>query len=210
MEAIRIRIVSHLLNIDEDLAGGVAENLGIAKLPKPAPAAQEPRELDASPALSIVLNGPDSFKDRTIGVLVSDGADADLLNALKDAAEAEGAMLKIVAPRIGGIKDSAGTHWSADEKIDGGPSVLFDAVAIIPGADTAAELAEEPTAKDFLNDAFAHSKFIALAPAADAVVEATGLAAKLDDGCIRLDAASDSGDFIAACRKLRFWERERD
>jgi catalase len=166
-------------------------------------------ELIETPLLGVAWF-PDSFKGRTIGMLVSDGADAALLNGLKDAAEAEGAMLRIVAPRIGGIEDSAGTHWSADEKVDGGPSVLFDAVAIIPGADTAAELAEEPTAKDFLNDAFAHSKFIALAPEADALVEATGLSTELDDGCTRLDARTDAGDFIASCRKLRFWEREQD
>jgi catalase len=210
MEAVRIRIVSHLLNIDEDLAGGVADNLGIDKLPEPAPAAQTPRDLDLSPALSLVENGPDSFNGRTIGVLVSDGADAALLSALKDAAEAEGAMIKIVAPRIGGITDGDGAHWSADEKVDGGPSVLFDAVAVIPGAATAAKLAGEPTARDFLTDAFAHSKFIALAPAADALVEATGLAGQLDAGTMRLEFAADAQGFIEACRDLRFWRRELD
>jgi catalase len=210
MEAVRVRVVSHLLNIDEHLAKGVAENLGISKMPKPAPAAQKTRQdLEASPALSIVRNGPNSFKGRTIGVLVSDGAEADLLNGLKDAAKAEGAMLKIVAPRIGGINDSAGTHWPADEKVDGGPSVLFDAVAIMPGTETAAKLADDPAAKDFLNDAFAHSKFIALAPAADALVEATGLASKLDDGCVKLDGPTAASAFIKACADLRYWKREK-
>ncbi|MHA6345451.1 catalase [Roseivivax sp. CAU 1761] len=209
MEAVRKRVVSHLLNIDQKLAQGVAQGIGLKDLPEPAPAAQPTRtDLKPSPALSIVENGPDSFKGGVIGVLVSDGADADLLNGLKSAAEAEGAKLKIVAPQIGGISDSAGTHWEADEKVDGGPSVLFDAVAIVPGKDSAAELAGMPTARDFLSDAFAHSKFIAMAPAAKGLAEACGLYSKLDGGCPALTAGKDAESFVAQCRKLRFWERE--
>ena len=51
--AIRIRVVSHLLNIDADLARRVAEGLGLAKV-TPALAAVEPQAMDASPAPSIV------------------------------------------------------------------------------------------------------------------------------------------------------------
>lgn len=210
MEAVRIRVVSHLLNIDEGLAQGVAELLGVAEMPAPAPAAQPPRQdLKESPALSIVKNGPDSFAGRVIGVLTSDGADGDLLKALKDAAEAEGAKIKIVAPKIGGITDSAGTHHPADEKVDGGPSVLFDAVAVIPGKGTAEDLAKVPATRDFLADAFAHSKFIAIGKDANPVTQAAGLEGKLDGGCFTLDAGSDAADFVKACRDLRFWDRER-
>ncbi|SFP97322.1 catalase [Tranquillimonas alkanivorans] len=210
MEAVRVRVVSHLLNIDEGLARGVADLLGIPAMPKPAPAAQPTRQdLKESPALSIVKNGPDSFKGRVIGLLTSDGADADLLKALKDAAEAEGAKVKIVAPKIGGITDSAGTHHPADEKVDGGPSVLFDAVAVIPGQGTADDLAKLPATRDFLADAFAHCKFIALGGAAGPVTKAAGLDGQLDSGCFPLGAGSDVAGFVKACRDLRFWDRER-
>ena len=208
--AVRTRIVSHLRHIHEDLAKGVADGTGMIELPEPAPAAQPVRDLDPSPALSIVRNGPDSFKGRLLGVLVSEGADAELLTALTKAAEAEGAVLKLVAPNIGGITDSAGKHWPADEKVDGGPSVLFDAAAIVPGKDTVSSLAEDPTARDFLSDAFAHSKFIALAPAADTLVEACGLASKLDAGCPKLGEPSEAAQFLKSCRGLRYWKREAE
>ena len=209
MEAIRVRIVSHLLNIDEGLAQGVADGVGLTEMPKPAPAAQPTRtDLDVSPALSIVMNGPESFRGRIIGVLVSDGADADVLDALAAAAEAEGAKIKLVAPRIGGITDSAGTRRPADEKVDGGPSVLFDAVAIVPGADSVATLVANPTAHDFVNDAFAHSKFIALAPDADPLIEALCLKDKLDDGCVAIGADGGPMRFVESCRRLRYWDRE--
>ncbi|MGR3757093.1 MAG: catalase [Tranquillimonas sp.] len=209
MEAVRIRIVSHLLNIDEGLAQGVAANLGIDEMPAPAPAAQRTRtDLSESPALSIVKNGPGSFKGRVIGVLTSDGADAETLDALQAAAEAEGAKIKIVAPRIGGIVDSAGKKRPADEKVDGGPSVLFDAVAVVPGQETAQDLARHPAARDFLADAWAHSKFIALAPAADPLAQMAGVQSR-DGGCIALNDASAAQTFVQACRELRYWDRER-
>ena len=82
--AIRERMVSHLLNIDETLANKVAGKLGLQKMPKPADAAVPTRQdLDPSPALSIVENGPERFEGRKLGILVTDGTDAGLLKALK-------------------------------------------------------------------------------------------------------------------------------
>ena len=61
--AIRERMVSDLLNIDETLANKVAGKLGLQKMPKPADAAVPTRrDLDPSPALSIVANGPKRFE----------------------------------------------------------------------------------------------------------------------------------------------------
>ena len=77
-EDIRARMVSHLRNIDADLAGNRGRRPGPA-LPAAAKAARAPiTDLPASDALSIVNNGPDSFKGRKIGILMTDGADADL------------------------------------------------------------------------------------------------------------------------------------
>ncbi len=133
------------------------------------------------------------------------GRTRELIEALLAAAEAEGAKVKFVAPRIGGFTDSKGKKRKADEKIGGGPSVLFDAVALVPGEADA--LVAMPPARDFIADAFAHAKFIALAPSADPLVAAAGLSGKLDAGCFRLDGRGAATDFIEACRKLRFWER---
>ncbi|OSP54382.1 catalase [Pseudoruegeria sp. SK021] len=209
MLGIRRRIVSHLLNIDQTLAEGVADGLGIEDLPKAAPAAQQPRtDLDPSPALSIVKNGPDSFAGRTLGVLASDGADAATLTALKDAAAAEGVMIKLIAPKIGGFTDSNGDKHPADEKVDGGPSVLFDAVAIILGDATSKAVAAMPPAQDFLKDAFVHCKFIATAAPSARLVEACGLTDKLDDGCVSLTDKASAAAFIKRCADLRYWDRE--
>jgi catalase len=206
---IRARMVANLLNVDQDLAKQVADGLGLKEMPKAAdPARPVLNNLPPSPALSIIRNGPTSFKGRKVGVLLTDGADAALFSALRLALEAEGAMLEVVAPRIGGVTASDGTAIPAKQKINGGPSVLYDAVALLPSAQGVALLAKEATARDFVWDAFAHTKFIAFAEPARQLFEKIGMTEHLDAGFIAVGTPGDATRFVETCRKLRFWERE--
>lgn len=205
---IRERMVSHLLNIDENLAAKVADKLGLKKMPKPADAAVATRQdLDASPALSIVTNGPQRFEGRKLGILVTDGVDAKLLNALQAAIVKEGGTCEIVAPKVTGAEADDGTLIEADEMIDGGPSVLFDAVALLPGETGLADLLAESTARDFVADAFAHCKFIAYVEAAKPLFAKAGIDA-LDEGVVALAAKKDIAAFVAKLSDLRLWARE--
>jgi len=206
---IRARMVSHLRNIDEDLAAKVADGLALPELPAPAQAARPTRlDLPPSDALSIVKNGPPSFKGRKLGILLSDGADAALFGALVKAIDAVGAVYEVIAPKIGGVTLSDGTKVAAKQKIDGGPSVLFDAVAVVVSADGAALLASDAVTQDFVRDAFGHCKFIGLTKEAEPIFAKAGIADLLDDACIPLGAAKDAAGFVDAIAALRFWPRE--
>ena len=204
---VRSRMVAHLLNIDDGLAKEVADGLGLKEIPKSADAAKPTKQLKKSPALSIQQNGPESFKGRKVGALVTDGVDIDILQALKAALQDEGALLEIVAPKVGGVEASDGTWIEAKQKIDGGPSVLYDAVALLPSQEGAALLTKEPAARDFVADAFAHMKFIGYAEPAAILFEKAGIAENRDAGFIALNGKGDCSAFITACRKIRYWER---
>ena len=207
--AIRERMVSHLLNIDEGLAETVADRLGIRRLPKAADAAVAPRDdLEPSPALSIIGNGPDSFAGRKVGVLVSPGADAALLKRLRSAIGKEGAVMEVIAPKVGGAEAADGSWIEAKHMIDGGPSVLFDAVALVLSEEGAERLAGEAAARDFVADAFAHCKFIAFTPGAVPLLEKAGVDPEADEGMIGLDGPKTIAGFVESCRKLRLWSRE--
>jgi catalase len=205
--AIRSRMVAHLLNIDDSLARQVAEGLGLREMPQAATAARPAKDLNPSPALSIQLNGPESFKGRKVGALLSDGADMELFQALKAALDQEGALLEVVAPKVGGVKASDGSWIEAKQKIDGGPSVLYDAVVLLLSGDGAKALAKEPAARDFVADAFAHMKFIGHSEAAAPLFQKAGLAEARDEGMVALRGKGDCAAFVNACRKLRYWER---
>ncbi|MEG8220037.1 catalase [Sphingomonas sp. HH69] len=205
---IRSRTVSHLRNIDETLAATVADGLGMA-LPEPAKAARATiMDLPPSDALSILKNGPDNFKGRKFGILLTDGADAKMFDALIKAVDKEGAVYEVIAPKIGGVTLSDGTAVAAKQKIDGGPSVLYDAVAVVASADGAALLAMDAAAKDFVTDAFAHCKFMGLTAEAQILFEKAGIADDLDEGCLPLATAKDATSLLTACRGLRHWPRE--
>jgi catalase len=203
---IRARMVGHLLNVDADLASTVAKGLRLREMPEAAePARPVVTSLKPSPALSIIGNAAGTFKGRKVAALVTDGVDAALLKALRKALDKEGALLKLVAPMVGGVEASDGSWIEADEKIDGGPSVVFDAVALLPSAAGAEDLVEEATVRDFIADAFAHLKFIAYVEAASPLLAKAG--ATPDGGMIKLAAAKEATSFVEACRDLRFWER---
>src|SRR4029079_1143021 len=84
--AIRARMVAGLRNVDETLAQTIADGLGLLELPDPLPAAMPTRQdLDEAPALSILLNGPDDFAGRKVGILLTNDADASLLSGIQAA-----------------------------------------------------------------------------------------------------------------------------
>ena len=205
--SVRERMLGHLRNVHADLASGVADGLGMP-LPKAAEAAIEPRDdLPASSALSILKNGPESFAGRKLGVLITPGTDAELFTTLRDAVTDARAVIAVVAPHAGPVELSDGAKVTPDEAIDGGPSVLFDAVALLPSADGAAQLAGRATARDFVADAFAHRKFIGVGPDAAALLEAAGVADKADGGFVEV-AADTAPTFVTTLADLRFWERD--
>ncbi|MGX9391875.1 catalase [Nitrobacteraceae bacterium UC4446_H13] len=206
---IRERMVAHLLNIDEGLAELVADKLGIQTLPKPADAAVAPRDdLEPSPALSIIENGPESFAGRKVGVLVSPGADAALLKKLMAAIKKEGATTEIIAPKVGGAQAADGSWIEAHHMIDGGPSVLFDAVVLLLSLEGAERLTGEAAARDFVADAFAHCKFIGFTADAIPLLQKAGVDPEADEGLVALDGPKSIAGFIESCRKLRLWTRE--
>ncbi|MFC0200493.1 catalase [Paracoccus rhizosphaerae] len=205
-KAIRLRMLSHLQNIHADLAQAVANGLGITDMPAPADAARPTRsDLPESPALSILKNGPDSFAGRKVGILVTQGSDAGEVSAIVDAVKAEGAMVQFIAPTAGNVTLSDGSTLPIDEMVEGAPSAIFDAVAVLPSAEQIEMLAAMPAARDFVASGWAHYKYVAFNEAARTLFSKAGLPENLDVGFLPV---GDAPAFVAACRKIRFWERQ--
>lgn len=204
---IRERMVSHLLNIDNNLATQVADGLGLRTMPDAAEAALPTRhDLPVSDALSILKNAANTFKGRKLGILITEGFDGALFKDVTSAIEHEGATYEVIAPNVGGVSCSKGNHQPAQQAINGGPSVLYDAVLILISRTGAEVLAKQPEARDFVNDAHAHMKFIGYTPAAMPLIKAAGLDRMQDNGWINLDAGSVKS-FIKTLASLRYWAR---
>ena len=205
---IRERMVANLRNVDADLATTIANQLGITIMPPITPAAAQPNSsLPASISLSILANGPATFAGRKIGVIVTDGANATAWNNLRRIFTKEGATVEVIAATISGVNLDDGTLLPAKQMLGGGPSVLYDAVAVLASADGATTLAGHPAAKDFITDAHAHCKIIGHVPAAHDLLDAAGLSTMIDSGYIDITTRKGSIAFLDACRAGRHWNR---
>ena len=162
---VRARTLSHLHHVDEDLASRVATALGM-ELPEPADAAAPVQDLATSEPLQTIGRTPKSLQGRLVGILVAKGSKHDEIKKFEEAVKSEGGMVKIVAPSKEVVLDD-GTRVQADERLSGGPSVLFDAVVSIIMPDEAKKLAKDSAALDWFNDAYAHCKAIAYCGATD-------------------------------------------
>ncbi len=201
-EHVRTRVLGNLQNVDTDLASRVASGLNMP-LPKANPAATPTLDMDLSPALRILGKYPETLDGRAIGVLVTDGADGAVVEALKASAMAAGASVKIVAPKIGGVKLKGGKILVPDGQLAGTPSVLFDAVALVVSDEGCAELLGESAAVDFVSNAFVHLKAIAHTAAAQPLLDKANVQA--DAGIV--DVTASDNTFLAAAA-TRQWDRE--
>jgi catalase len=207
---VREAVLSRLINIHPILAAKVAAGLGFPSEITPAPATVAAADMPPSPMLSLLAKAKATFEGRKLGVLVSDGCDGELIAALKTAVTAAGGKVEIIAPTIYGVATAAGERLAADHKIDGGPSVLFDAVAILPSEAGGAKLALEAAAVNFVRDAFGHLKVIGYLPTAAPLFVKGGVndaAPDTDAGLIAFPASSVA-DFVAAISAGRIWARE--
>jgi catalase len=234
IQDIRNRMVGLLTFVDKTLAKRVAEGLGM-DVPEPQQPVNHQLGADADPkhyepvfkkptveksaALSMANTAKNSIKTRQIAFLVADGVDADSLAAVKKALEAEGAVVRIVAPHNGFIADSAGAQIKVDKSFLTASSVLVDAVYIPAGQKSVAALLNEPDAIHFINEAYRHCKAIAADGEGAELIKATYVGSKLNGQAGRDAAAGiifgDGGnsklaaDFINAIKQHRFWEREK-
>ncbi|WP_252869911.1 hypothetical protein [Brucella pituitosa] len=96
-------------------------------------------------------------------------------------------MVEVVAPQVGGVEAEDGSLIAADYMVDGGPSVLFDAVALVLSEQAAERLCGEATARDFVSDAFAHCKYIAFTHGALPLLQRAGIDPDMDEGLILLE-----------------------
>jgi catalase len=202
LDHVRERVLANLQNVDAGLAQRVADGLNIP-LPARSAAAVEPMDMKLSPALRIVGKYPETLMGRALGILVTDGADGAVVEAVREAAEAEGATVKIVAPKVGGVALKSGKQLKADGQLAGTPSVIFDAVALVMSQDGCARLLGESAAVDFVHNAFVHLKAIGFTPEAQPLLDKAGVA--LDEGVVDLRAGAEG--FLSPAR-TRQWARE--
>ncbi|MEF7617528.1 catalase [Aquincola sp. MAHUQ-54] len=205
--AVRERVVAHLLLIDDALARGVMDKLGLPPGSiTPATPARPPQNLPPSPALSQVASRSGSLKGRHLALLVAEGADAQTVETVKTALEKARARVSVIADKISGVTLSDGTLLPADGALAGSPSCLFGAVVVLGSEDGIAPWLTHPAALDFLRDAWRHLKAIGLDDAGQQLAQAAGIGS--DDAVVALADRRSVARYLKAAGQGKFFARE--
>jgi catalase len=217
--AVRERMVAGLMNVDSDLAQGVAAGLGIGSMPAPLPRVLERKvrpEVNESPALSLFARpGDGDVRGRRVAILVADGVDGEPLRALADRLAGAGVVARFVATRLGVVESATGDPLAIDATMEAVPSVLFDAVVLPGGARGVDALLADGRTLEFVKDQYRHSKTILALGDAARLLECSGIPVSgARDSGLLVDSAA-AGDsmtrkFLDALARHRHYERETD
>ena len=217
--AIRERMVATLTQVDIELAQRVADGLGI-KLPAPpighadVPYTDKPK-IDT--ALSMADVPDTSIAGRKVAVLVSNNVNGAVVNALRKALEAQGAVVKLLASKLGDITSNEGQILHVDHSLPTVSSVLFDALLIAGDEASAKLLCADANAVLFVKEAYKHGKAIAVsgggvlllnkaaqsAGAVNAEFKAAGVIGGLGEAVDKIFIER----FVKAIAQHRFYER---
>ncbi|WP_017537926.1 catalase [Nocardiopsis halophila] len=215
---VRERVVERLVNVDRGLARQVAEGIGA----DPPEGEGEPGPRRSSPALSQARTAMNEITGRTVALLAADGVQGADVEALRGAMADGGAHAEVLAPHDGPVRTADGARLEADRAMSTVASVLYDAVAVPGGPESAARLSADGLTLHFIAEAFKHHKPVAaLNEGVDVLSRAAlpdlGMAEPSADGVVvdqgvATHRGKDPAELTRALSTLlaghRVWERE--
>lgn len=223
-EKIRERVLQQFSNVDMELVKYVADKLGLKAPASPTPIENKNIPADGNPAdyasvikepsiaesnaLSMAKIKKPSLETRKIATFVADGFDADEFNTFKNAVEAKGGVCCPIAPK-GVIKDNKGIEIPVTFTFFNCASVLFDAVFVMGGKDSAKELSKEASAIAFADEAFKHCKAIGGSAETETFFEKTNLYKNIKDAKDEGFSIGDVEKFLQVASNHRVWDLEK-
>ena len=170
---IRERQVQQILaNIDLDLARQVGANLGI-EVPD-LTLDYKKTAVEKSAKLSFLAFPPEDIQGRKVAVLIHNLVKSDSLEAIKNWAIKEGAVVHLLAPSLAPVKDHKDNIIVADGMQMAEPSIAYDAV-IIPDGDNLNAVMQDGVSRHYLLEAYKHLKPIAFLGNKSDLLEPLGL-----------------------------------
>ena len=224
---IRQRMVDNLAHVDIKLAIRVSTNLGIS--PPDAKAAagrlgfralRITNKVGSDEALSMQGKPSNGIKTRKVAILVGDGVEPATFKQIVHDLTQAGAVCKLVGTHLGTVSTASGKQLPVDHTFGNMPSIMFDAVLIPGGAQSAEALAAIGDAVHFVLEAYKHCKTICALNEGVQLLATLGLSAGKNAELIALPAAGVlvadarkvpdgqiSQDLIAAIAQHRHWDR---
>ena len=196
---IKTLMLEHLAKIDQDLAGQVAEKIGM-QAPKGASATRAGK----SKGLSQEEGPKDSIKSRKVAILAADGVAAADVKRMTASLKKEGATTEVIAMRLGELKGDV----KVDKSFATADSIMYDAVYVPGGPESVTALLGEEKARRFVRQAYDHGKALAASGEGADLFQSVGVGEA--PGVVMEKRGSDGiKSFITALAQHRHWNRQK-
>ncbi len=219
---IRERMLGLFTHVDSTLATRIAEGIGVTvptngQRPGVQPPSGRPM-VDSSAALSLE-NGPKGVKTRKVAILAGNGVDEQQVQAITSGLEAEGVTVEVIGKGLGVLNGANGGEVPITRSALTAASVLYDAVIVPGGTESAQALSQQGEVRRFVAEAFKHAKTIGALGEGARVLAASDVPIPVPDGTAAAGVvvAADGvpadrfvREFTAALSLHRHWNRNTD
>lgn len=223
-EEVRQRYLGILAVVDADLAGIVADRLGLSvpqglsdetiqtarQIFNDYPLLPDDQDDPVFPSLSVEYHCTyDSIKTRKVAALAMPGFDFEEFHQVKARLIQEGAELFLISDKFGELQADNGKSVKVDYTFLTMDSVLFDAIYIVGGKESRSRLYLDVNAQAYIDDAYKHSKAIAFGHRdTDEYDPMYMTLSEGDAGVVLLSDKNDLETFVQALAMHRNWNRE--
>ncbi|WP_062106272.1 catalase [Bacillus niameyensis] len=199
-ESVRQQNVDLLVNVDQELAYIVADNIGVAR-----PSGTHVPVSASYPSLS-QYSTPRSAYTQKVGVLIGNGFNGNEVTNVLNVLQQSGVFVVIISETLGSVTASDGTKLKIDETFITTSPYLVDALYVV-GGNSRNEMKFRSDVTEYVNEAYKHFKPIGVASTGQPFIqpsENNNLA-----GVVFSNNNPNFGeDFVSAIAQQRFWDRK--
>ncbi|MHA6252643.1 catalase [Oceanobacillus sp. CAU 1775] len=199
-ESVRQQNVDLIVNVDEELATTIADNIGVAP-----PSGTHVPVSTSYPSLS-QYSTPKYAATLKVGVLVGDGFDSNEVMGVLNDLQQNGVFVVVVSDKLGKVKGNNGRELKVNMTFLTASSYLFDSIYVVGGNSKNLTMVKSNIV-DYVHHAYKHYKPIGVASTGqDFVQSAPGN--NLAGVVFAANNPNFGKDFVTAIAVQRFWDRK--
>lgn len=197
-ESVRQQNVNLLVNVDQELASIVADNIGVER-----PSGSHVPVSASYPSLS-QASTPKSASTQKIGVLIGNGFNGEEVLNVLNLLQQNGVFVDIVSDKLGIVTGADGTELKVNKTFIATSPYLFDSLYVVGGNSEKTQFNSKMS--KFVRTAYESYKPIGVATTGQAYMK--GIEQNNLAGVIFASNNSNFGkEFVTAISQMRFWDR---
>src|SRR5699024_10597345 len=198
-ESVRQQAVDILVNVDEEMAHFIADNVGVKR-----PSGTNVPVSTSYPSLSI-LNTPYYAYTQKVGVLIGNGFNSDEVISVLKLLDKFGVFIVVVSESLGIVTGEDGTKLKVDKTFLASSPYLLDSLYIV-GGNAENEENFNQNVLYYTNVAYTHYKPIGIANGAQSFIQ-TPEDSNLSGVIFSANNPNFGKEFVEAVAFQRFWDR---